>query len=95
MQIPAAQTGVPMVPRVPKAGLPVTAKVRAPPSTSLAERVIVVAVSSLVETLWPLATGASLTAVTVMVTVAAGEVSVPSLTAKVKLSEPLKLAFGV
>ena len=42
-----------------------------------------------------LATGASFTAVTVMVTVAGAESAVPSLAVKVKLSLPLKLAFGV
>ena len=40
-------------------------------------------------------TGASLTALTVMVTAAAFESAVPSLTVKVKLSAPLKLAVGV
>ena len=59
-----SQLTAPIAPRVPKAGLPVMAKVRPLPSTSPPESVIVLAVSSSVETLWPAAVGASLTAVT-------------------------------
>ncbi len=52
---------------LPLAGRLVIRKVRALPSTSVPLRVIVLAVSSLVATDWLLATGASLTAVTVIV----------------------------
>ena len=64
-------------------------------STSLPVNVIAFDVSSLVVTDWEFATGASLTAVTVMDTVAlallsAGEAPSPvSVTLKVKLSGPL------
>ncbi len=50
---------------------------------------MILGVSSAVVADWALATGASLTAVTVMLTVAAVELTVPSLTVKVKLSAPL------
>ena len=58
-------------------------------------RVTAVAVSSFVETFWALATGASLIGVIVMLTVTTAESTVPSLTRKVKLSAPLRLAVGV
>ena len=53
------------------------------------------AVSSFVVADWALATGASLTALTVIETVAAVEFSRPSLTRNVNASVPLKLRFGV
>ena len=67
----------------------------ASPSGSLAVSVIPRAVSSGVETDCASATGASLTAFTVIETVAAAEVSAASLAVKVKLSAPLKFEFGV
>ena len=59
------------------------------PSTSLPVSTRLVEVSSGVVTLWLLATGASLIAVTVMLTVAVAELVRPSLTRNVKLSPPL------
>ena len=56
---------------------------------------MVISVSSSPETLCAEATGLSFTALTVMPTVASDESSVPSLAIKVKLSAPLKSAFGV
>ena len=56
---------------------------------------MVSAVSSSVVTLWAVATGVSLTALTVIETVAGAESTVPSFTVKVKLSLPLKFASGV
>ena len=52
-------------------------------------------VSSSVVTLCAEAIGASFTALTVIETVAGAESTVPSFTMKVKLSLPLKFAFGV
>ena len=59
------------------------------PSTSLAVSVMGFAVSSAVVTDCALATGASFTAVTVMLMVAAAESTVPSFALNVKLSGPL------
>ena len=80
---------------VPRAGGVTMLKVSSHVSGSDALSVIASGVSSLVLTLWPVATGASLTAVTVSVTVGALLSSVPSFTLKVKLSAPLKLSAGV
>jgi hypothetical protein len=77
-----------MDPKLPWAGAAAIANVRDGLSTSLADRVITAAVSSAVVTLCPPETGASFTAVTVRLTVAAGEVSNPSLVVNVKLSGP-------
>ena len=57
--------------------------------------VIARGVSSAVVTACTFAVGRSLVGVTVIDTVAAALVSEPSLTVKVKLSEPLKFASGV
>src|SRR5436189_296450 len=65
------------------------------PSTSEPVNVMPTPVSSDVVTLWPLATGASFTAVTAMLTVATPESAVPSLAMYVKLSVPLNTASGV
>ncbi|MBA7706425.1 hypothetical protein ES703_115279 [subsurface metagenome] len=54
-----------------------------------------ISVSSCVLALSFLALGGSLTAVTVIDTVAASLWAVSSLTLKVKLSDPLKFGFGV
>jgi hypothetical protein len=59
-------------------------------SMSAPANVMSFAVSSFVVTLWPLAVGASFTAVTVIDTVAAVEsTGPPSVTLNVKLSDPL------
>src|SRR5205823_8880078 len=76
---------------VPCAGCVATTYVNASPSTSDPVSVIAAAVSSAVVTDCALATGASLTAVTVIDTVAAADVRAASLTVKVKLSGPLYL----
>jgi hypothetical protein len=78
-----------MDPKLPCVGAAAIANVRDGLSTSEADNVMVKAVSSAVVWLCELLTGASLTAVTVRVTVAAGEVSNPSLVVNVKLSGPL------
>ena len=62
---------------------------------SLPESVMVFAVSSAVVTVCAVAEGASLTALTLTVTVAGVENKAPSLTLKVKVSVPLKLPFGM
>ena len=64
-------------------------------STSVAVNVPVLAVSSFVVIEATVAMGASLTAVTVIETVAAEESSDPSLALNVNESLPLKLAVGV
>ena len=74
---------------VPCAGCVATAYVNVSPSTSEPVSVIAFAVSCVVVTDCAFATGASLTAVTVIETVAAADVSAASLTVKVKLSGPL------
>ena len=88
--------GVQVVPdtalTVPWAGL-VAAKVNASPFASEPASAITSGVSSAVVTLWALATGAVFPIATV--TVAAVEFNAPSLTRKVKLSEPVKLVAGV
>ena len=61
----------------------------------MAVNVPVLTVSSLVEMDTAVATGASLTAVTVIYAVSAAEAAAPSLALKVKESAPLKLALGV
>ena len=74
---------------VPWAGPATTVYVRVGLSTSVATSVPVAGVSSAVVRVPSCATGASLTAVTVMETVATFESSEPSLAWKVKLSVPL------
>ena len=64
-------------------------KARLSPSTSLPARTIFIGVSSITVTDCAEASGASLTAVIVIETVAGAEFSVPSLAVKVKLSGPL------
>jgi hypothetical protein len=83
------QLGVPIAPSVPWVGAVPIANVNEALSTSLADSVITAAVSSAVVGLWEFDTGASFTAVIVRLTVAAGEVELPSLTVNVKLSAPL------
>jgi hypothetical protein len=83
------QLGVPIEPNVPWVGAVPIANVNDPLSRSVADNVITFAVSSGVVGLWEFDTGASLTAVIVRLTVAAGEVSDPSLTVNVKPSVPL------
>ena len=81
---------------VPFRGCAVTLKVVSmSPSMSLPVRVIDTAVSSSVAMDWALATGASLTGLTVTETVAAADWSEASLTVKLKLSMPWKSVFGV
>ena len=74
---------------VPCVGAVTTAYVSVSPSTSVAVSVIALAVSWFVVTLCAVATGASFTGVTVSVTVATFEFSVPSFALNVKLSGPL------
>jgi hypothetical protein len=83
------QLGAPSAPSDPWVGAVPTANVNEALSTSVAANVITFAVSSGVVCAWPAATGASLTPVTVIETVAAGEVTLPSFTVNVKLSAPL------
>ena len=64
-------------------------------SISLPASVMVRLSSSLADTDWSVAVGASLTGVTVMDTVAGADVAVPSEAVKLKVSSPLKLALGV
>ena len=64
-------------------------------SISLALNVRMTGVSSLVETAITGTLGASLTPLTVMDATAVLLVAWPSLTVKIKLSRPLKLAVGV
>jgi hypothetical protein len=89
VQLPAAQLGVPIAPNVPLVGFVTMLKVNAALSISLPASVTTTAVFFAVDTDCALAVGASFTAVTVNVTVAAPEVSDPSFTVKVKLSGPL------
>src|SRR5437899_10492325 len=79
---------------VPCVGATTMAYVSGSPSTSLAVSVIAFVVSWLVVTLCAFATGGSFTAVTVIVTVATFEFSVPSFALKVKLSGPEYSAAG-
>ena len=75
---------------------PVTIRnVSGSPSASEPVKLTGVEVSSLVVTDCELATGISLTGVTVIKIVAMLESTVPSLALKVKLSAPKKLGFGV
>ena len=74
--VPAAQVWSVMVPREPFVGPETMAKVRSQVSTSEPERVMETRVSSLVDTVLGSAAGRSLTALTVMETVAAVEVAV-------------------
>src|SRR5436309_16106986 len=60
-------------------------------STSLPVRTMAVEVSSFIVTLWLLATGASLSGVTVRLTVAGVLLVVPSLTRNVIVSAPWKM----
>ena len=83
------QLGVPIAPNVPCAGAVTILNVKAALSISVADSVITAAVSSALVTRWEFEAGASLTAVTVIETVTAGEVKLPSLTVNVKLSGPL------
>ena len=71
------------------------AKVSGSPSRSLPVSTMTAEASSSSVTLWLLASGASLTAVIVRLTVARPLLAVPSLTRKVKRSVPLKLGLGV
>ena len=80
---------------VPLLGLATFEKVSEVESTSVAVNVPFLTASSLVEIDTAVATGASLTAVTVMETVTVAESNAPSLALKVKESLPLKLALGV
>jgi hypothetical protein len=89
VQLPAAQLGVPIAPNVPFVGAVTILKVNAALSMSAPDKVTATAVFFTVDTVCPFAVGASFTAVTVRLTVAAGEVNDPSLTVNVKLSEPL------
>src|SRR5687768_8820945 len=81
--------------RMPFVGALVIVQLAIDPSTSVATSVVATAVSSSVVALPLFATGASLTAFTVIVTVTAAEDRVPSVAVYVKLSVPLKSAFGV
>ena len=84
------QASVPIVPSVPWAGFVTLAKVRASPSGSVPERVMTLAVFLPVEVLAETAVGAALVAVTVIEMVPlVAELTVPSLTRKVKLSAPV------
>ena len=74
---------------VPCAGPVTIVNVSGEPSRSVAVSVIALAVSSSVVTAWPPATGASLTAVIVIDTVATFESRLPSFALNVKLSAPL------
>ena len=74
---------------VPCAGWLDRAYVKLSPSRSIPLSVIDSATSSFAVIDWAVAEGASLTAFTVIDTVAAGDVTVPSETVKVKLSGPL------
>jgi hypothetical protein len=81
---------VPVIdPTVPCVGAVTTAKVNAALSRSVPDNVIGNAVFFAVVTDCPFAAGASFTAVTVIETVAAAEVRLPSLVVNVKLSGPL------
>ncbi len=82
-------TVLPLKFALPFEGLDASAYVKLSPSGSLPAKVIDLAASSLVDTDCALADGASLTALTVIDTVAAEEVAVPSETVNVKLSDPL------
>ena len=64
------------------------------PSTSVAETELVSGVSSAVASLLSFATGASLTELTVTVTVARLDCSMPSVARYVKVSVPWKFAAG-
>jgi hypothetical protein len=83
------QVGVPIVPSVPCAGAVPIANVNAALSMSVPANVTATAVFFAVEIDGPVPVGASFTAVTVRLTVAAAEVNAPSLTVNVKLSGPL------
>jgi len=82
------QLGAPIVPKVPCVGNTPVANVNDALSISVADNVITKAVSSAVLTLCGFATGASFTAPTVRLTVAAFEGRKPSLAVNVKLSPP-------
>jgi hypothetical protein len=81
--------------KVPWAGGVTIAKVNGVPSRSEPVSVMMTGVPSAMLTDCRLAVGVSLTAVTVIETMATSESMRPSLTLKVKLSEPLKFRFGV
>jgi len=81
--------------RVPLAGSVTTLKVNGSPSGSLPVSVIATGVFSAVVTAWSSATGGSFAGVTVMDMLTSTLSAVPSLTLKVKLSEPLKFALAV
>src|SRR5947207_2455421 len=70
--------------KTPLVGDTTTAYVNALPSMSVPANVIVLAIFLITPTDWALATGVSLTAVILIVTVADGESTVPSLTLNVK-----------
>jgi hypothetical protein len=87
VQVPAVQLGAPIVPNDPWVGAATIANVNASPFASVADKAITAAVSSAVVWLCALATGAVLP--TLIDTVAAAEVRLPSLTVNVKLSGPV------
>ena len=67
----------------------------ADPSESVPFRTRALVISSVTVTEWDVATGASLTAVMAMETVAIAESLTPSRTRNAKLSAPDRLALGV
>jgi hypothetical protein len=87
VQLPAAQLGVPIAPKVPCVGLATIANVNGSALASVADSVITFAVSSAVVTFCPLATGAVLPTFTDTVPTAVPPF--PSLTVYVKLSAPV------
>jgi hypothetical protein len=95
VRVPAVQVVSVMALKVPRAGGVTIVKVDGVPFGSELVSVIVTAVPSAILTDWRLAVEVSLTAVTVIETTATSESKQPSLTLKVKLSEPLKFRFGV
>jgi hypothetical protein len=95
MQVPSVQEASVIALKVPWAGGVTIIKVNGVPSGSEPVSVIVTDVPSAVLTDWRLAVGVLLTAVTVIETMVTSESKRPSLTLKVKLSEPLKFRFGV
>ena len=75
LQVPEEHPTVPMEPSDPWVGPVPMAKERVSPSASVPARVIVLATSSVAVTDWAWATGASLTELTVIDTVAAALVA--------------------
>ena len=89
------QTGELTELREPWLGPLTTVKVTLVLSISLALNVMITVVSSVVEAVIPETVGASLMLLTAIDTLAVLLVAWPSLTVKLKLSGPLKLAAGV